>query len=662
MAMFRKVLIANRGEIACRIIRTARRLGIATVAVYSDADAGALHVEMADQAHRIGPPAPRDSYLRSEAILAAARVSGAEAIHPGYGFLSENAEFAEACAAAGLVFIGPPPAAIRAMGGKSEAKALMQQAGVPLVPGYHGADQADATLRDAAIAIGFPVLIKASAGGGGKGMRIVEHARDLDAAIAGARREAASSFGADRLLIERYLLRPRHIEIQVFADSHGNVVHLFERDCSLQRRHQKIIEEAPAPGMTPEMRAAMGEAAIAAARAVGYVGAGTVEFIAEDGEFHFMEMNTRLQVEHPVTEAISGQDLVEWQLRVAAGGRLPLTQAQLAISGHAFECRLYAEDPAREFLPSVGLLRHLRLPDSARVDAGVREGDRITPDYDPMIAKIITHGPDRATALARMRVALGETEAAGVSTNLALLAAIAGNPEFAAAELDTGFIARHAAALMPPITLPDAAIAAAAIAVLRTRAAAATVADDPYSPWGASDSWRMNLPGAQTVMLRHGEAPLAVTVRQSPTAGWTLDWGAAPHQVAMSIREDGRWALRLDGAIHALTVLPDAGSVLVIAAGHNHVFDIVDPLRPPLAAAAGGGRVMAPIPGRVTSLAVQPGDQVARGQVLVVLEAMKMEISLSASLDGTVAAVRCAVGEMVEEGVELVEIQPADGA
>ncbi len=661
MAMFRKILIANRGEIACRIIRTARRLGIVTVAVYSDADAGALHVEMADEAYRIGPPAPRDSYLRIEAILAAARASGAEAVHPGYGFLSENAEFAEACAAAGLVFIGPPAAAIRAMGGKSEAKALMEKAGVPLVPGYHGADQADATLRDAAIAIGFPVLIKASAGGGGKGMRIVERARDLDAAIAGARREAASSFGADRLLIERYLQRPRHIEIQVFADNHGHVVHLFERDCSLQRRHQKIIEEAPAPGMAPEMRAAMGEAAIAAARAVGYVGAGTVEFIVEGGDFHFMEMNTRLQVEHPVTEAITGQDLVEWQFRVAAGGTLPLSQEQLAISGHAFECRLYAEDPARDFLPSVGRLRHLRLPDSARVDAGVRTGDRITPDYDPMIAKIITHGPDRATALARLRVALGETEAAGVSTNLALLAAIAGNPHFTAAELDTGFIARHAAELMPPITLPDAAIAAAAVAVLRARAAAATVPGDPYSPWAASDSWRMNLPGGQNVTLRHDEATLTITARQTQD-GWTLDWAKAAHEVAVSIRPGGGWALRLDGATHRVTVLPDSESVLVIAAGHNHIFNIVDPLQPPLAAAAGGGRVMAPIPGRVTSLAVQPGDKVVRGQVLVVLEAMKMEISLSASLDGTVAALRCAVGEMVEEGVELVEMQPADAA
>jgi 3-methylcrotonyl-CoA carboxylase alpha subunit len=537
----------------------------------------------------------------------------------------------------------------------------MEQAGVPLVPGYHGADQADATLRAAALAIGFPVLIKASAGGGGKGMRIVEREADLDAAIAGARREAASSFGADRLLIERYLQRPRHIEIQVFADTHGNAVHLFERDCSLQRRHQKIVEEAPAPGIDPAMRAAMGEAAIAAARAVGYVGAGTVEFIVEAGRFHFMEMNTRLQVEHPVTEAITGQDLVEWQFRVAAGGTLPLTQDRLAIAGHAFEARLYAEDPARDFLPSVGRLRHLRLPDHARVESGVRAGDRITPDYDPMIAKIITHGPDRATALARLRAALGETEAAGVSTNLALLVAIAANPDFAAADLDTGFIARHAAALMPPPALPDAAIAAAAAAVLRDRAGAHPVPGDPHSPWSAGDSWRMNLPGAQQVVLRHGETALAITARPA-AGGWVLDWDGTPHSVAVAIRPDGDWALRLDDATHRLAVLPDAGSVLVIAGGGNHIFNVVDPLQPPLAAAAGGGRVMAPIPGRVASLSARPGDKVARGQVLVVLEAMKMEISLSAALDGTVATVRCAVGEMVEEGVELVEIQPGDAA
>ncbi|MBN8889283.1 MAG: acetyl/propionyl/methylcrotonyl-CoA carboxylase subunit alpha [Rhodospirillales bacterium] len=668
MAMFSKLLIANRGEIACRIIRTARRLGIATVAVYSDADAGALHVAMADEAHRIGPAAPRDSYLRADAILAAARLSGAEAIHPGYGFLSENAGFAEECAAAGIVFVGPPPAAIRAMGGKSEAKALMERAGVPLVPGYHGAAQDGATLREAAARIGFPVLIKASAGGGGKGMRIVEREADLDAAIAGARREAASSFGDDRLLIERYLQRPRHIEIQVFADRHGNTVSLFERDCSLQRRHQKIIEEAPAPGMAPAMRQAMGEAAIAAARAVGYVGAGTVEFIVEDDRFHFMEMNTRLQVEHPVTEAITGQDLVEWQLRVAAGEPLPRTQAQLAIAGHAFEVRLYAEDPARDFLPSVGQLRHLRLPDAARVDAGVRAGDRITPDYDPMIAKIIVHGPDRAAALGRLRAALAETEAVGVQTNLALLRAIAASPHFAAGDVDTGFIARHAETLMPAALLPDVAVAAAALAVLWGRAEApatsgSRAARDPHSPWAATDSWRMNLPGAQPVTLRHDGAPLTVRAATGPDGAWTLDWAGTPRIAAATRHPDGRWLVRLDAATRPLTVLASAEAVVVILAGQNHVFEIVDPLVPPRAEMAGGGRVVAPIPGRVASVLVRPGDAVTRGQALVVVEAMKMELTLSATLDGTVTDVRCAAGDMVEEGVDLVVVEPGgDGA
>jgi 3-methylcrotonyl-CoA carboxylase alpha subunit len=658
MGMFSKILIANRGEIACRIIRTARRLGIATVAVYSDADANALHVELADEAHRIGPAAPRDSYLRADAILEAARVSGAQAIHPGYGFLSENADFAEACTAAGVFFIGPPASAIRAMGGKSEAKALMAEAGVPLVPGYHGEDQADATLIAAASAIGYPVLIKASAGGGGKGMRIVAAAEDLPTAIAGARREAASSFGSDRLLIERYLQRPRHIEIQVFADSHGNIVHLFERDCSLQRRHQKIIEEAPAPGMTTEMRRAMGEAAIAAARAVGYVGAGTVEFIVEGGEFHFMEMNTRLQVEHPVTEAITGQDLVEWQFRVAAGQLLPLNQSELAISGHAFEVRLYAEDPSRDFLPSTGLLYHLRLPTHARVDAGIRQGDRITPDYDPMIAKLIVHAEDRATALARLRTALAETEAAGVYTNLALLAAIAASPDFAGEEIDTGFIPRHAETLLAAPALPDAAIAAAALCVLQTRASAATVQGDPASPWGASDSWRLNLPGQQTLTLRHGETVFALTASPAPQGGYQLTWAGITRYAALATRADGRSALRLDGTTTSLTMLPTAGSVVVIAAGHNHVMDIIDPLLPPRAETVGGGRVMAPIPGRVASVLAGPGDRVTRGQVLVVIEAMKMELSLAAPMDGTVAAVNCAVGDMVEEGIDLVDMVP----
>ena len=454
--MFKKILIANRGEIACRVAATARGLGIRAVAVYSDADANARHVAECDEAYRLGPPAAKESYLLGEKIIAIAKQCGAEAIHPGYGFLSENEEFAEACAKAGIVFIGPPPSAIRAMGLKAESKRLMAKAGVPLTPGYHGTDQDPALLQKEAGKIGYPVLIKASAGGGGKGMRVVEKEADFAAALASCKREATSSFGDDAVLIEKYLTRPRHIEIQVFADTHGNCVYLFERDCSVQRRHQKVLEEAPAPGMTEERRAAMGKAAVEAAQAVGYVGAGTVEFIAnEDGSFYFMEMNTRLQVEHPVTEAITGQDLVEWQLRVAAGERLPKLQDELAISGHAFEARIYAEDAEKGFLPATGTLAHLALPvDFARVDTGVREGDTITPYYDPMIAKVIVAGPNRAVALNKLTRALQETRSVGTVTNIAFLEALSRNPRFASGDVDTGLIERELASLAA-VRAPD---------------------------------------------------------------------------------------------------------------------------------------------------------------------------------------------------------------
>ena len=466
--MFRSLLIANRGEIACRIIRTARAMGIRTIAVYSDADASARFVRLADEAWRLGPAPARDSYLRAERILDIARASGAEAIHPGYGFLSENAEFAQACADAGVVFVGPPPAAIAAMGSKSAAKQLMERAQVPLTPGYHGDEQDAGFLHQQADQIGYPVLIKASAGGGGKGMRIVERSADFPDALASCRREASASFGDDRVLIERYLQKPRHIEIQVFADQHGEAVYLFERDCSVQRRHQKVLEEAPAPGMDAARRQEMGEAACAAARAVGYVGAGTVEFIVEpDGRFYFMEMNTRLQVEHPVTEMITGQDLVAWQLRVAAGEPLPLRQDALRIHGHAIEARIYAEDPDRDFLPATGQLIRLRPPTesaSVRVDTGVQEGDAITPYYDPMIAKLIVWGDDRQQALARLDQALADYRVLGLTTNIAFLRRLARHPAFAGADLDTGLIARHQAELLPPASaLPDAdALVAAA--------------------------------------------------------------------------------------------------------------------------------------------------------------------------------------------------------
>ncbi len=651
--MFAKLLIANRGEIACRVIATARRMGIATVAVYSDADATARHVALADEAYRIGAPPARASYLRGDAIIEAAQRAGAQAVHPGYGFLSENAEFAEACASAGLIFVGPPPAAIRAMGGKAEAKALMQRAGVPLVPGYHGAAQDEATLRAEARRIGYPVLIKASAGGGGKGMRVVADDADFAAGLAAAQREARASFGDDRVLIERYLQRPRHIEMQVFADTHGNTVHLFERDCSIQRRHQKVLEEAPAPGMTPELRAKMGEAAVAAARAVNYVGAGTVEFIAEDGAFYFMEMNTRLQVEHPVTEMITGLDLVEWQLRVAAGGKLPLGQDELSLRGHAIEARVYAEDPARDFMPSTGTLLHLRAPEASvdvRIDTGVRAGDAITPNYDPMIAKLIVHGADRAEAVRRLGAALGQYEVAGVQTNLRLLRGIAAHPAFAAADLDTGFIGRYAADLLAPDGEASPLAVAAAVAEL-LEAPAAAAWDDP---WSAGDSWRANQESWRAITLRHGADDIVLRARREN--GRVLIARDGLTQTVVSCPDGARRRVRMNGASHPVTTLRDGARVIVIVDGQTHGFEVIDPLAPPGAQAAGAGRVVAPIPGRVAAVLVAAGVAVTRGQAMVVMEAMKMEITLSAAADGCVAAVRCAVGEMVEEGRELVEM------
>ena len=661
--MFRKLLIANRGEIACRVIATARRLGIATVAVYSDADAHARHVALADEAWPIGPAPARDSYLNAARIIDAATRSGAQAIHPGYGFLSENADFADACAQAGITFIGPPAAAIRAMGSKAAAKALMQRSGVKLVPGYHGEAQDPATFRTEAARIGYPVLIKASAGGGGKGMRIVEQPDALQPAMESAQREARAAFGDDRLLIEKYLTRPRHIEIQVFADTHGNTVSLFERDCSIQRRHQKVLEEAPAPGLDPARRREMGEAAIAAARAVNYVGAGTVEFIVEGPDFYFMEMNTRLQVEHPVTEFITGQDLVEWQLLVASGEPLPLTQEQLTITGHAIEARVYAEDPTRDFLPSIGRLDHLRQPDEGahvRVDTGVRQGDPITPYYDPMIAKLIVWGEDRTAALRRLAGALAAYEVVGVHTNLALLRGIAAHPAFAHAALDTGFIARHADTLLPAagseaVAPLDTVLAAAAIAVLADRRAAqsATTPGDPWSPWAMADAWRLNGDGYHDLTLLLGQQPLRVRAHPQPDGAFVLDLPRGT--VHAAAEEDTDFMhLRLDGVLHRLRVVRRAEELVVILAGQNHVLRHVDPLAPPRTETGGDDRVTAPIPGRVTRVLVQPGDVVQRGAPLLVLEAMKMELTLSAPLDGTVESIRHSVGEMVEEGTELV--------
>ncbi|WP_333859108.1 acetyl/propionyl/methylcrotonyl-CoA carboxylase subunit alpha [Stenotrophomonas indicatrix] len=660
--MFSKVLIANRGEIACRVIATCRRLGIATVAVYSDADRNARHVRLADEAIHIGPAAARESYLRSDAILDAARRSGAQAIHPGYGFLSENADFADACVAAGIAFIGPPASAIRAMGDKSAAKALMAKAGVPLTPGYHGDQQAPEFLRAQADGIGYPVLIKASAGGGGKGMRKVERSEDFVDALASCQREAASAFGNDHVLVEKYVERPRHIEIQVFGGGQGEAVYLFERDCSVQRRHQKVLEEAPAPGMSADRRAAMGKAAVDAARAVGYVGAGTVEFIAgPDGDFYFMEMNTRLQVEHPVTEFITGTDLVEWQLRVAAGQPLPKRQDELAIHGHALEARLYAEDADRGFLPSTGTLRRLRLPTpsaNVRVDTGVEEGDSITPYYDPMIAKLIVWDVDRDAALRRMSQALADCQVVGVTTNAGFLRRLVQTDSFANAKLDTALIEREQAALAVTGDGEQALWELAAIAAVASTPAAAADARDPHSPWQAQDGWRLGVPAARLVPLQQAER--ARTLKVWTTAdGWRVQCGdAAPKQVVghadgqtLSVQMDERrWRLQLQR---------DGDQLYLFASDGQHRFTLHDPVGESEQASADAGSLLAPMPGRIVATLVATGTQVKRGTPLVVLEAMKMEHTLQAPADGTVKGYRAKAGDQVGDGAVLVDFEAA---
>ncbi len=657
--MFRKILIANRGEIACRIIRTARRMGIAAVAVYSEADAGALHVALADEARLIGPAAPGLSYLDGEAVLRAARDSGAEAIHPGYGFLAENAEFAEACATAGCVFIGPPPAAIRAMGSKAAAKALMTAQGVPIVPGYHGDDQDEERLLAEAEQIGFPVMIKASAGGGGRGMRIVREAGGFARALDGAKREAKGAFGDDRMLLERYLKHPRHIEVQVFGDHHGNIVQLGERDCSIQRRHQKVVEEAPAPGLDPKRRKALAEAALTAARAVGYVGAGTVEFIMQDDAFYFMEMNTRLQVEHPVTEAVTGLDLVEWQLRVAAGAPLPRRQDEIAPAGHAIEVRLYAENPARGFLPATGTLAGLHLPagDGVRIESGVRQADAVTPHYDAMIAKIIASGEDRDAARARLARALADSAVVGVATNLGLLARIVADPEFAAGGVDTGFIERrHEALLMPPGPPPAFVLAAAAL----HRLTAPPDAPRDDDPWSRADGWRLNLlPAPRSLALRCSGEDYAVGATPDGNA-WRLDLAGRSCRAGGEPQEDGRLIVALDGVRRPTRVLEHGAVLTVFAGGESWQIEPIDPLRPPAGGAAMAGRLTAPMPGRVAQLLVAPGDRVRQGQPVMVIEAMKMEHTIAAPRDGVVAAVHYQAGDPVEEGAELLALTEGD--
>jgi len=662
--MFRKILIANRGEIACRVIKTARRMGIISVAVYSDADTDGRHVRLADEALRIGPAAARESYLDGARILHAAKNSGAEAVHPGYGFLSENAEFAESCAAAGLTFIGPPPSAIRAMGLKAAAKALMEKAGVPLTPGYHGDTQDPAFLAKQAASIGFPVLIKASAGGGGKGMRRVDRAADFDAALVSCRREAANAFGDDRVLIEKFIVKPRHIEFQVFGDSFGNVIHLFERDCSVQRRHQKVLEEAPAPGMTSERRAAMGAAAVKAARAVGYVGAGTVEFIvAQDGGYAFMEMNTRLQVEHPVTEMITGLDLVEWQLRVASGEPLPLNQDQLRMTGHAIEARIYAEDPDTGFLPSTGRLVHFSTPmesDRVRIDGGIERGDTITPFYDPMIAKLIVSGDDRPDALTRLQAALAEVHIVGIKSNVAFLSRLIATPSFTTADLDTGLIEREAANLAPTSEpIPDEVILLAALAELLAdqSEAAAYAGPDRWSPWRARDGWRLNGQSARTLTFTTGEAVMSVAAVARGDA-WELSGPGVPATARGRIADDGLLHSVLGHRQLSARVVPLAGVRHVFRDGRHFALARTNDLNAGGATEAVGGGLRARMPGRIVALLVAPGAAVAKGTPLLVMEAMKMEQTLSAPGAGIVAAFRCAVGDQVSEGAELVEFQP----
>ena len=691
--MFNKLLIANRGEIACRIIHTAKRLGVGTVAVYSEADVNARHVSLADEAVAIGPAPARDSYLAAEKLISAAERTGAEVIHPGYGFLSENAGFAEACGGAGISFIGPSPRAIEAMGSKSAAKTIMQQAGIPLVPGYHGDNQDEMFLLGEAEKIGFPVMLKASAGGGGRGMRVVNGASEFSESLRSAKREALGAFSDDRMLLEKYLEQPRHIEIQIFCDQHGNAVHLFERDCSIQRRHQKVLEEAPAPGVTDETRGAMGDAAISAARAIDYTGAGTVEFIVDtDGRFYFMEMNTRLQVEHPVTEFITGQDLVEWQLRVAAGERLPASQDQLAIDGHALEARIYAEDPDNGFLPSTGSLGHLQFPaetPQVRVDTGVRQGDTISVYYDPLIAKLIVRGDDRKNCLKRVIEALRQIRVAGVTTNIGFLTSVISHEAFQAADFDTGFIDRYLAELVPekapadPDILALAALYQALRRDSRSRREAAT-SDDPASPWWATDNWRPNLVEEEHFSFHDGtrEHEVGISVVSSgdtilnslyfypdrmnrrikycvprtprtPGLDYVIRTGGQVIRASGQLEADGRLTAILDTAQRRVDVVEDHDYLVIFEAGNTcRLKRLSDGGHSTEEEAA--GNLISPMPGTIIEVMASEGQQVSKGDTLLVLEAMKIEHTIVAPHDGTVQTMHYRAGDMVEEGVELL--------
>jgi 3-methylcrotonyl-CoA carboxylase alpha subunit len=653
-----RLLVANRGEIACRVIRSCRRLGVQASAVYSDADRDALHVRLADEAHRIGPASARESYLHAEAILAAARAARADAIHPGYGFQSENAAFAEACARAGIRFVGPSPGAIRAMGLKHEAKALVSAAGVPVVPGYMGEDQSDDRLAAEAARVGFPLLVKAVAGGGGKGMRVVREAAALPEAVRGARGEAESAFGDGRLMLERFLERPRHVEVQVFGDTHGGCVHLFERECSVQRRYQKIIEESPSPYIDAKTRAAMTEAAVRAAKAVGYVNAGTIEFIVgDDGAFYFMEMNTRLQVEHPVTEMVTGLDLVEWQLRIASGERLPLAQDAVRQQGHAIEARIYSEDPRRGFLPSVGRVRRFAHPPAGanwRIDSGIEDGDVISVHYDPMVAKVIAYGADRAAALATLRHRLDRTAVFGVAGNLTLLRAVAAHPAFAAGDVDTGFVDRELAALTADVTpAPEAVLLAASLAL----AERAPPAGPKPSPWTLADGWRAGGAieqsiGLRTPLHRRWRVRPEGDVLEAASDGVTITGRVTARGAGRFVVDAGRGARELelirDG--ERLQVVGDAADEIALAPAWPYERSAEDADAHPAS----------PLPGRVVELRVKVGDVVAKGDVLAVVEGMKMQHAIRAGRAGRVASLRTRAGELVEAEAVLFDIDPQD--
>ena len=672
--MFDKILIANRGEIACRVIRTARRLGMRTVAVYSEADADAQHVRQADEAYCIGGPRPQESYLRGDAIIEVAKQSGAQAIHPGYGFLSENADFADAVAAAGLAFIGPSGTSMRKMGSKAGAKDLMRAAGVPVVPGYTGEDQSVDVLQREADAIGYPLMIKAAHGGGGKGMRIVRSSAEFAANLESCQREARNAFGRDRVLLERYVEKPRHIEIQVFADAHGHTLHLNERECSAQRRYQKVVEESPSPFLTPQLREAMGNAAVQAARAIDYVNAGTVEFIVgQDGGFYFMEINTRLQVEHPVTELVTGLDLVEWQLRVAAGEALPLTQSDIAQNGHAIEVRLYAEDPEAGFLPGSGKLERLRLPAAdahVRIDSGVVEGDTVTIFYDPMIAKLIVWDRDRPRALARLRDALAQCDIAGPKSNIEFLERLARHRAVVDGTIDTGYLDRHLDEFVPPSGQDEVApdrdllLAATATQLLmqeRQTREHARASSDPTSPWAIADGWRLGHGGHRNLAFLHRGQRIELRTHGSNGAYRVegLEGNGNAHTLSGARLEGDILSLRIDGRARRFSVLEQGNRVVVHDGNQRLGLEPVAMYRHEQAAASGGtDRITAPMPGRVVVVRATAGDKVEAGQEVMVIEAMKMELSLKAPRAGTIAEVRAAAGDFVEADAVLVTLEP----